>query len=241
MFKDPIKKVSKGAKLFDQPLKNPHLSLFIANSLGCGKTNALLYVSNVLGNHYHRALWFAPQGNCDKTLKGTLDPEVELITEAPAMMKKVTELRKKAMEADERDEELDRVLVVFDDSIANATIFPEGKRKTKLIDDLLSLRHLQITCFITCHRFTLCPSALRNNSAFYYVFRSDLKDLKTINETLDFKRPNIFLDAYKVFHNERHDFILVDKNNQRLYNNLNELIYQERPFFIHPLLQEVQK
>ena len=212
-------------KKYSNPLKNPSIMLIIGG-LGAGKSNLILNIASILNNNFHKAFYFTPNGKLDQTLKGNLSEDIEILDNTAELHEILKDWRESQEKKEEAGKKTLKGFLVIDDSITDKSIFPSGQQKTPLTKELISCRHLKLTTIIVCHRFTQCPAVVRDVSRFIFIFPITNKHLEMIAKETQFE-PNVVLTLYDEYIKDKHDFLILDQVERKIYYKFNKEIFSQ--------------
>ena len=212
-------------KKYSNPLENSSIMLIIGG-LGAGKSNLILNIFEILNESFHHAYYFTPNGKLDQTLKGNISDEIEIINTSGELMQILRDWRDSQENKEENGKKLLKGILIIDDSITDKSIFPPGQQKTPLTKELVSARHLKLTSIIVCHRFTQCPAVLRDISRFVFIFPLTKKHLENISKETQFE-PEIVLKLYDEYIKDRHDFLLLDQVDRKIYYKFSKELFSQ--------------
>lgn len=208
-----------------EPIKTPHLSLLVG-SLGCGKTNLILNMAKENDKFYNKVAFYSPNGKLDKTLRSSISDNVPFIENKAQLDEFLTDVKDTALESIKENEKLPKSLLIIDDSIVDSNIFPAGAQKTNLNQNLVSLRHVGLTSWISVHSWKQTPKILRQIARFIYVYPITKSQIKEIGEDTKLEG-HIVEEMYNKYVNSKHDFITIDQVDRKIYAGTNNLVYSQ--------------
>jgi hypothetical protein len=85
-------------------------------------------------------------------------------------------------------------------------------------------RHLKVTIFMLLQSFVSCPKELRKMISNCIIFKPSKVEFEYLmNEILEMKK-DVALELLNFVFQEKHDYLFVNVESQKLYKDFNEII-----------------
>lgn len=216
----------------DQVMPKFPFSMLISGRSGSGKTQLLLNIlsrPNLFGSYFHKILVFSPTaGDLDDTYKSLKLPKENFIKKFDtSILQKILENRKKQIEKEgiEKVARSDRVLLIFDDMIAEKK-FLDSKENLMMFT---LLRHYLISVCILSQSFKKIPRPIRLNANYLAIFPSLESEIQVMLEEITPSGINKkdFRNIIDYCTKGRYDFMAINNHadpDKRIRKNLAEII-----------------
>jgi hypothetical protein len=132
---------------------------------------------------------------------------------------KVKEIRESFDELDKKKKRSRRQLLILDDITAYLKDNPKG-----LIELATNRRHLKLSIILLVQFVRAVPRPVRFQITNITFFKpSNEIDIKIIQEEFINLKKDVFDDLKRVVFQSQHDFLMIDKNNEVYYKNLQKI------------------
>jgi hypothetical protein len=163
-----------------------------------------------------------PEFDIEK-LQEILDAQDEDRKEVEKANAEIEEWNKENPKKKKDKEEVQQILIIFDDMIASI----EKDKSRTFTKMLLNRRHIGVSCIVMTQVYNRCPAKLRKGFSDIILFKTkNRKELDTIRDELTQFNPKEWEQLVKATLVEPHDFLLFKMNSNTMYRNLNELIIE---------------
>ena len=149
-----------------------------------------------------------------------LSDDVEVVGSNPAKMEEIiSAIHDHQLRTSKQGKDLPSVLLIFDDLIANKKFFPSNGKGAKLIEFILSLRHLNSSVIITAQQYKLIPKILRTNCTLIFLFKLNDADFADVLKETNFNKEQ-FKSSYEKATKDR-GFMYINMNERKIFKNFN--------------------
>lgn len=199
-----------------EPPFNYYNFYYIINGIpGSGKTNLLLNLLTKKGKFFNkkfdRVYIFSPSL---KTVTRTINLPEERIFDT-------FDLEVLQMIIDIENAEKNKILLVFDDMIANMK-----KNQKEMLKLIYNRRHIGggVSIIITSQVFNKIPAEIRKVATLLFMYKTTNKQEKEsiFNDFINITK-NEYENILNYCWKDKHDFIMIDCNNGEFYNGFNKL------------------
>lgn len=223
----PQKAVSK-----QQIMPKYPFSMVISGASGSGKTQLLLNIlsrKDLFGDYFHKIIIFSPTaGNLDDTYKLLKLPKENFIKKFDvSILETILSNRKKQIEKEgiEKVAKTDRVILIFDDMIAEKS-FLDSKESLMMFT---LLRHYLISVCILSQSFKKIPRAIRLNANYLAIFPSLESEIQIMLDEITPSGINKkdFRKIIDYCTKGRYDFMSINNHadpGKRIRKNLSDII-----------------
>lgn len=213
-----------------EPFPNQSFFWLIVGKAGSGKTSLLINAlsmkkeNRVYRRVYDRIVLVMPS-NSRKSLKNNpLDdlPEDQVFENmGDDVIDKIKEIRAEFDELDKKKKRSRRQLLILDD----ITAYLKQKDNVKsLIELATNRRHLKLSIILLVQFIRAVPRPVRFQVTNVTFFKpSNEIDVKIIQEEFVNLKKDVFDNLKRLVFQNAHDFLMVDKNNEVYYKNLQKI------------------
>ena len=206
-------------------MTNPNIPKHPFNLLICakpkqGKSNLIV---NLLYNpafdfkkRFDNIIYISPSVMGDKTLENNvvIDDDIVKIHDDLEPLDPIID----AIMQDQHDNKEESILLVLDDLVGNI----KGKSISKLS---AKYRHYNISMIVVSQNYKSFSVLTRNSASQFILFKThNQKEIDKINEEIGSSFGKDFETYYDEATKEKHNFLVVDVENQQLTKNFNELL-----------------
>jgi hypothetical protein len=213
-----------------EPFPNQSFFWLIVGKAGSGKTSLLINSLNMKKeNRVYRKVFdkilLVMPSNSRKSLKNNpLDdlPEDQVFENmGDDVINKVKEIREEFDELDKKKKRSRRQLLILDD----ITAYLKDKNNMKsLIELATNRRHLKLSIILLVQFIRAVPRPVRFQVTNVTFFKpSNEIDVKIIQEEFVNLKKDVFDNLKRLVFQNSHDFLMVDKNNEVYYKNLQKI------------------
>jgi hypothetical protein len=215
-----------------EPFPNQSFFWVIVGKAGSGKTSLLINAlsmkkeNRVYRRVYDRILLVMPS-NSRKSLKNNpLDdlPDDQLFENMDhTVIDKIKEIRSDFDELDKKKKRSRRQLLILDD----ITAYLKQKENVKtLIELATNRRHLKLSIILLVQFIRAVPRPVRFQITHITFFKpANELDVKIIQEEFVNMKKDLFDDLKRLVFQNAHDFLMIDKNNEVYYKNMQKIIF----------------
>ena len=119
----------------------------------------------------------------------------------------------------------EKTLLFIDDQTASL-------KSSKIVEQTLkkliyNRRHLKLFIIITSQSYVNLPLDIRKNISQLITFKPSKKEMEIIFNELIENKKNLFIDIMKEVYDEKHNFLFLNVNNQRMFKNFDEIILND--------------
>jgi DNA polymerase III delta prime subunit len=211
-----------------EPFPNQSFFWLLCGRPGSGKTSLMINALSMKGrnrvyrNIFDKILLVMPS-NSRKSLKSNpLDdlPDDQMFENmSDDVIDKVKEIRESFDELDKKKKRSRRQLLILDDITAYLKDNPKG-----LIELATNRRHLKLSIILLVQFVRAVPRPVRFQITNITFFKpSNEIDIKIIQEEFINLKKDVFDDLKRVVFQSQHDFLMIDKNNEVYYKNLQKI------------------
>lgn len=215
-----------------EPFPNQSFFWLIVGKAGSGKTSLLINALNMKKENrvyrkvFDKILLVMPSNSRKSLKKNPLDdlPDDQVFEEmSKDVIDKIKEIRSDFDELDKKKKRSRRQLLILDD----ITAYLKQKENVKtLIELATNRRHLKLSIILLVQYIRAVPRPVRfqvTNVAFFKP--SNELDLKIIQEEFVNLKKDVFDNLKRLVFQNAHDFLMVDKNNETFYKNMQKIIF----------------
>ena len=208
----------------------PDQSFFwvICGKPGSGKTSLLINALSMKGNNrvyrkvFDKILLVMPS-NSRKSLRHNplddLPADQTFESMGDDVIDKVKEIREEFDELDKKKKRARHQLLILDDVTAYLKDNPKP-----LIELATNRRHLKLSIILLVQFIRAIPRAVRFQITHVTFFKpSNELDIKILQEEFINLKKDVFDDLKRVVFESPHDFLMIDKNNEIYYKNLQKI------------------
>ena len=214
-----------------QPFPNQSFFWLIVGKAGSGKTSLMINAleSNGLNRVYRKVfdkITLVMPLNSRSSLKNNpMDdlPDYQLFeTMSEEVINKVKSIRTEFDEEDKKKKRPRHQLLILDD----VTAYLKEKENIKsLIELATNRRHLKLSIILLVQFIRAVPRPVRFQVTTVTFFKpSNNLDLSVIQEEFVNLENDKFQDLTRFVFQDTHDFLMIDKNNESYYKNLQKII-----------------
>ena len=215
-----------------EPFPNQSFFWLIVGKAGSGKTSLLINALNMKKENrvyrrvFDRIVLVMPSNSRKSLKKNPLDdlPDDQVFENMDhTVIDKIKEIRSDFDELDKKKKRSRRQLLILDD----ITAYLKQKENVKtLIELATNRRHLKLSIILLVQYIRAVPRPVRfqiTNVAFFKP--SNELDLKIIQEEFVNLKKDVFDNLKRLVFQNAHDFLMVDKNNETFYKNMQKIIF----------------
>jgi KaiC/GvpD/RAD55 family RecA-like ATPase len=217
----PVMEVNCDNKLNDRLDKfelsknlNKHSCNLVIGRPGSGKSSLLwgLFKSkDLLKKIFHKVIYFAPEAS-QKSVKNNIFstlPDSQRFDELTLTNLEDALAQIKSVDSDEN------VCLILDDQ----TAYLKNKETLKLFKELLfNKRHLHCSVFFLVQTYYSVPKDLRRVFDNVFIFKTSKDELQNVFDELVEQHKDYVLPISKLVYNEPHKYMMINLNNQRIFN-----------------------
>lgn len=204
-------------------LMNKHnFNLFLGKA-GSGKSTlliSLLQSPSLFKSVYHNIILFCPP-NSRASIKDdfwSVLPDEQIYDEL-----NYDNLLEAYELAQENAQEGFRTLIVLDDVQKNL----KGECEKLLLHMVNNRRHASLSIWMACQTYKSIPLQVRMGLTGLFLFKIAKGEMKNIFEEQVEINENVFKDILDISFKKAHDFIFIDTNTKRIFNNWDEVLIKE--------------
>ena len=215
-----------------EPFPNQSFFWLIVGKAGSGKTSLLINALNMKKENrvyrkvFDKILLVMPSNSRKSLKKNPLDdlPDDQVFENMDhTVIDKIKEIRSDFDELDKKKKRSRRQLLILDD----ITAYLKQKENVKtLIELATNRRHLKLSIILLVQYIRAVPRPVRFQITNVTFFKpSNELDLKIIQEEFVNLKKDVFDNLKRLVFQNAHDFLMVDKNNETFYKNMQKIIF----------------
>ena len=203
-----------------QLMNRSNFTVFLGKA-GSGKSSLLisfLKTPNLFKKVYHTILLFMPPNSRQSIRDSFFDkylPDNQIYDDVS-----LENLHEAYAIAETNAKEDYNTLMIFDDTQK----YFKGENEKFLLGMLNNRRHARLSCWFAAQNYFSIPRQIRQGITDMFVFKINKTEMENIFLEQIEQHKEKFIEILKFVFREKHDFMYLNTNSQRLFSNWNELI-----------------
>jgi hypothetical protein len=132
------------------------------------------------------------------------------------------DLQEVYLNAQQNSEDENNTLIIFDDV---QKYFKERDIEKLLLHMINNRRHARLSIWLCCQNYFSIPKQIRSGLTDLFVFKCSKKEMESIFEEQVELYKDKFMEVLQKCYNKSFDFLYINVNTNRLFNNWNEIIF----------------
>lgn len=205
-----------------QLMNKSNFTVFLGKA-GSGKSSLLisfLKTPSLFKKVYHTILLFMPPNSRQSINDSFFDkylPENQIYDDVS-----LENLQDAYSIAENNAQEGYNTLMVFDDTQK----YFKGENEKFLLSMLNNRRHARLSCWFAAQNYFSIPRQIRQGITDMFVFKINKTEMENIFLEQIEQHKDKFIEILKLVFQNKHDFMYLNTNSQRMFSNWNEILLE---------------